>query len=156
MGEARAAPRSGPDTGADRRAVRRGPSQWPVVAAVSVGGGLGTALRYGVSLLWPLPPDAFPWATLAVNATGCAVMGVFMVVITEVWAAHRLVRPFFGTGVLGGYTTFSAYAADIRRLALDGHPGSALADLLLTVATVLAAVAIAAALTRRALEGRRR
>ena len=45
---------------------------------------------------------------------GCAVIGVFMVLITDVWTAHPLVRPFFGTGVLGGFTTFSTYATDVR------------------------------------------
>ena len=61
-------------------------------------------------------PGSFPWTTLLVNGVGCAVIGVFMVVITDVWAAHRLVRPFFGTGVLGGFTTFSTYAVDIQKL----------------------------------------
>ncbi|KUJ70528.1 hypothetical protein ACZ90_03710 [Streptomyces albus subsp. albus] len=133
-----------------------GPRQWPVVGVVSVGGGLGAAARYGASLLWPTPAGAFPWTTLSVNVVGCAVIGVFMVVISDVWAAHRLVRPFFGTGVLGGFTTFSTYAVDIRRLGTGGHLGSALAYLVLTLLAALAAVTVAAALTRRVVAGRRR
>lgn len=93
---------------------------------VALGGAIGASARYGASLLWPVETGGFPWTTFWVNVVGCAVIGVFMVVITDVWAAHRLVRPFFGTGVLGGFTTFSTYAVDIQRL-LDGgvpRPGS--------------------------------
>lgn len=130
-----------------RRELRSG--QWPVVAAVSLGGGAGAAARYGAALLWPTAPGAFPATTFAVNAIGCAVIGVFMVVITDVWSAHRLVRPFFGTGVLGGFTTFSTYAVDIRKLVDTGHPGTAMAYLAATAVTALAAVWTTATLTRR-------
>src|SRR5690242_7485541 len=92
------------------------PHPAPVIAAVAAGGAIGASARYGAALLWPTATDAFPWTTLVVNVVGCAVIGAFMVLITEVWTVHRLVRPFFGTGVLGGFTTFSTYAADIRRL----------------------------------------
>ncbi|WP_233525875.1 fluoride efflux transporter CrcB [Actinomadura spongiicola] len=126
-----------------------------VVAAVAGGGGLGAAARYAASLIWPSGPDAFPWTTLGVNAVGCAVIGVFMVIISEVWAAHRLVRPFFGTGVLGGFTTFSTYAADIQRLLDGGHARTALAYLAGTVLVALAAVWFAATVTRRLIAWRR-
>lgn len=127
----------------------------PVVAMVAVGGGLGAAARYGASLVWPTPPGVFPWTTLWVNALGCAVIGVFLVLVTEVWAAHRLLRPFFGTGVLGGFTTFSNYAIDIQYLIQVGRAATGLAYLALTLLVALAAVWIAAAATRR-LNARRR
>ncbi|MEU9318412.1 CrcB family protein [Streptomyces sp. NPDC048295] len=123
--------------------------QGPVVAAVAVRGGLGATARYGASLLWPTAADVFPWTTLAVNAIGCAVIGVFMFVITDVWAAHRLVRPFFGTGVLGGFTTFSTYVSDVQRL-VAGH--GALAGptyLVLTLLAAMGSVWIAVTVTRR-------
>lgn len=66
----------------------------PIVAVVALGGAVGASIRYGASLVWPVPAGSFPWTTLWVNAVGCAVIGVFMVLITDVWAAHRLVRPF--------------------------------------------------------------
>jgi CrcB protein len=126
------------------------PSQFPVIAAVSAGGGLGASARYGAGLLWPAGPDAFPWTTLAVNALGCAVIGVFMVLITEVGPSpHRLLRPFFGTGVLGGFTTFSTYTVDIQRLVDQGRPGPALAYLAATLLAALCGVWAAAAATRR-------
>jgi CrcB protein len=115
-----------------------------------VGGGLGACARYGAALLWPTEAGAFPWTTLVVNAVGCAVIGVLMVVITEVRAAHRLVRPFFGTGVLGGFTTFSTYAVDVQRLVDGGSPGTGLACLALTPVVALAAVWGAAKITRYA------
>ncbi|MEV3971489.1 fluoride efflux transporter CrcB [Streptomyces sp. NPDC050698] len=131
-------------------------AQAPVVAVVSLGGGAGAAARYAASLRWPTPPDGFPWWTLWVNIAGCAVIGVFMVVITEVRTAHPLVRPFFGTGVLGGFTTFSTYAVDIRALLDGGHVATGLAYLVATPLAALTAVWLAAGGTRRALKGRRR
>jgi CrcB protein len=137
---------------AQRRELLRG--QWPVIAAVSLGGAVGTSARYGASLLWPTAPGTFPWTTLLVNMLGCAIIGVFMVIITDVWAAHRLVRPFFGTGVLGGFTTFSTYAVDIQRLIGEGRATTGLAYLAATMLTALAAVWTAANLTRRVIEWR--
>ncbi|KJK35762.1 hypothetical protein UK15_29700 [Streptomyces variegatus] len=136
------------------------PSSWraqgPVVAVVSLGGGVGATARYAASLWWPTHPGGFPWTTLGVNIAGCAVIGVFMVVITEIRTAHPLVRPFFGTGVLGGFTTFSTYAVDIRNLLDGGHAGTGLAYLAATPLAALTAVWLAAGATRRVLTGRRR
>ncbi|TWG04203.1 fluoride efflux transporter CrcB [Streptomyces brevispora] len=128
--------------------------QTAVVAVIALGGAAGASARYGASLLWPTATDGFPWTTLLVNVIGCAVIGVFMVVISEVWAAHRLVRPFFGTGVLGGFTTFSTYAVDIERLIDGGRARSGLAYLGLTLLAALAAVWSAVWLTRRVLAWR--
>ncbi|WP_019074965.1 fluoride efflux transporter CrcB [Streptomyces hokutonensis] len=129
-------------------------AQGPVVAVVALGGSIGASARYGASLLWPASVGAFPWTTLWINAVGCAVIGVFMVVITDVWAAHRLVRPFFGTGVLGGFTTFSTYAVDIQKLVDGGHARTGLAYLAVTLLAALAAVWLAVTATRRVLAWR--
>ncbi|MFG2892464.1 fluoride efflux transporter CrcB [Streptomyces sp. NPDC048248] len=137
---------------AQRRELLRG--RWSVPAVIAVGGAAGASARYGASLCWPTARDAFPWTTLGVNVVGCAVIGVFMVLISDVWAAHRLVRPFFGTGVLGGFTTFSTYAADIRHLVAAGRPGTGLGYLALTLTAALLSVWIAATLTRRAVKWR--
>lgn len=140
------------DAAAPGPAARRRPpvlrGQGPAVAVVAAGGALGAVARYGAGLLWPTGPSAFPWTTLLVNVVGCAVIGVFLVVITEGRPAHPLLRPFFGTGVLGGFTTFSTYTADFRRLVAEGRPGPAAAYLALTLLAALAAVWAAAALTR--------
>lgn len=126
-------------------------AQAPVVAVVALGGALGASARYALTLAWPTPPGGFPWATFWTNVIGCAVIGVFMVLITDVWAAHRLARPFFGTGVLGGFTTFSTYAVDIRKLVDAGRPGPGLAYLAATLLAALAAVWLASAAARRTL-----
>lgn len=142
-----------PDPGSPSRA-RRPPvwhGQGPTIAVVSAGGALGACARYGAGLLWPTASGAFPWTTLLVNVVGCAVIGVFMVVITDAWSPHPLVRPFFGTGVLGGFTTFSTYAVDVQRLVTGGHAGTALVYLALTAVTALGAVRAAATTTRRLL-----
>jgi CrcB protein len=128
--------------------------QGPVVAAVAVGGVLGACARYGMGLAWPTPVGAFPWTTFVINLVGCFVIGVFLVVITEAWAAHRLVRPFFGTGVLGGFTTFSTYAVDIQRLVDSSHAVTGLAYLTATLVAAMASVWTAAAATRHVISWR--
>lgn len=90
------------------------------------------------------------------NVVGCAVIGVFLVLISEAVSVHRLVRPFFGTGVLGGFTTFSTYAVDIRQLFGEGRPGTALGYLAATLCAALLAVWSAATATRRVLRRRQR
>ncbi|MCZ4607983.1 CrcB family protein [Streptomyces sp. Lzd4kr] len=129
-------------------------TQAPVVAVVAAGGALGATARYALVLWWPVQPGGFPWVTLWTNVVGCAVIGVFMVIITEVSAPHRLVRPFFGTGVLGGFTTFSTYAVDIQRLVDDGRPRTGLAYLAATLVAALTAVWLASAAARRVLKWR--
>lgn len=126
-----------------------------IVGVVAVGGGLGAVARYAAGIAWPTPAGGFPWATLAVNALGCTAIGVLMVLVTEVWAAHRLVRPFLGTGVLGGFTTFSTYAVDIQQLAHSGHTPLALSYLAATPLSALITVWAAAATTRHVLTMRR-
>lgn len=131
-------------------------AQAPVVAIVACGGALGATARYALALWWPTPDGGFPWATFLTNVVGCAVMGVFIVIITDVWVAHRLVRPFFGTGVLGGFTTFSTYAVDFQRLAVGGQLGKGAAYLAATLFAALAAVWLGSVATRRVLAGRQR
>jgi CrcB protein len=85
--------------------------QGPVLAVVAAGGALGALARWGVGLALPTHPGALPWPTLAVNVLGCLLMGVLLGVLSR-RRAHPLLRPFAGTGVLGGFTTFSGYAVD--------------------------------------------
>ncbi|WUI03458.1 CrcB family protein [Spirillospora sp. NBC_00431] len=129
-----------------RRELRRAPLATP--AAVSAGGVLGALARYGLSDAFPYDPDAFPWVVFWINVSGCLLIGVLMVLITETRRAHHLVRPFLGVGVLGGYTTFSTYAVDIRRAVDGGAPRVGLAYLALTLVAALAAVVAGTRLTR--------
>lgn len=122
-------------------------SELPVVAAVSLGGGLGALARYGVGLLVPTEPGRFPWGTFGINVLGCLLIGMLMVVATELVRAHRLVRPFLGVGVLGGFTTFSTYSVESLRLLPD--VGLVVAYLLGTLVAAILAVMTGVWLVRR-------
>jgi CrcB protein len=124
-----------------------------VLATVGVGGGIGAVARYGVSQLLPTTPGHFPMGTFLINALGCLLIGVLMVLITEVWPAHRLMRPFLGVGILGGFTTFSTYAVEFRGLLQPGTVGLAFAYLAGTLIVAMLAVVLGVWLTRWATRG---
>jgi CrcB protein len=96
-----------------------------VLAAVAAGGVLGAEARYALGVLLPHSADEWPWSTLLVNLSGCVLIGALMVVITELAYGHRLLRPFLGVGVLGGYTTFSTATVETLSLMSAGRPGAA-------------------------------
>ncbi|MFC7244744.1 fluoride efflux transporter CrcB [Catellatospora aurea] len=114
--------------------------QWDVLAVISAGGVLGALARYAVSQVLPPSPTGFPWGIFGVNVTGCLLIGVLMALVTDVWPGRRLLRPFLGTGVLGGYTTFSTYTVDIVRLADAGAVAVAAVYLVSTLLVALPAV----------------
>lgn len=120
-----------------------------VLAVIAAGGAIGATARYLIGQAWPSPMGAFPAGTLAINVLGCALIGVLMVLITDVWSRQRLTRPFLGTGVLGGFTTFSTYTLDIQRLAAGAHIRTALLYLAVTPIGALLAVWVTATATRR-------
>ncbi|MEV6770152.1 fluoride efflux transporter CrcB [Nocardia sp. NPDC051030] len=95
-------------------------SDAPVLAVIALGGAIGAVARYGISL-WVPHNGSIPWQTLTVNVIGCFAIGVLMVGITEIRSPHRLLRPFVGVGVLGGFTTFSTYAVEVRTLLESGQ-----------------------------------
>jgi fluoride exporter len=128
---------------------------WPVLGAISAGGVLGALARYGLAISWPHQSGQFPWATFVTNVTGCFLIGILMVLITEVWSAHRLLRPFLGVGVLGGFTTFSTYTGDVQQMVALGAARPALLYLAGTLIAALTAVYAGLALTRLAARGYR-
>jgi CrcB protein len=121
---------------------------WSVLAVVAVGGVLGSFGRYGLAVWIPRSPTGFPWATFLTNSTGCLLIGVLMVLVTEVWSANPYVRPFLGVGVLGGFTTFSTYAVETRGLFAGARPALAFAYLAGSLISGLAAVAVGVAIGR--------
>ncbi|MBO0826593.1 MAG: fluoride efflux transporter CrcB [Streptosporangiales bacterium] len=87
-----------------------------VLAVVAVGGAVGSLARFAVERALPAHAHGFPWGTFVVNVTGCFLLGLLMVFVSEVWRPSRYLRPFLGVGVLGGYTTFSTVTGEVRGL----------------------------------------
>ncbi len=114
---------------------------------VFLGGGLGAATRYGVNVFVPrLVGGDYPWHTMVINVTGCFIMGA----LTEMMALRLNVsnemRLFLTTGILGGYTTFSAFALDfallVTRRDLAGASFYALASVGLSILACFAGLAL--------------
>jgi CrcB protein len=120
----------------------------PVVAAVAAGGVLGSESRYALGLALPHSSGSWPLATFLINVSGCLAIGALMVVLTELTSPHRLVRPFLGVGVLGGWTTFSTAMVDVVALLRAGRPGIGVAYLLGTALAAVGAVALGSAAVR--------
>lgn len=148
-------PRVDPDVDlrvpADRSELSAHPAA--VLGVIAAGGVLGALARAGAQAAVPHRPGEFPWATFAVNVVGCLLIGVLTAVLAA-RPAHPLARPFLGVGVLGGFTTFSAYAVDAQRLLTDGAAGTAGVYLAATVLGALAAVATGDTVTTRLLPTR--
>lgn len=114
-----------------------------VLGVVAVGGAIGALARFGVDLAVPtlgIEGD-FPWATLLVNVTGCVLIGALAVRLSrERSHARWWVRPLVITGVLGGFTTTSAYALETAALLDAGRWNLAVTYLVATLAGGLLAV----------------
>jgi CrcB protein len=93
---------------------------------------------------------------LLINSIGCFAIGVLMVCVTEAWTTGRwanpLVRPFLGTGILGGFTTFSTYTDEIRARLDSGATAVAFTYLAGSIMLCLGAVAVGMTLTRYVIE----
>ncbi|WP_108482912.1 fluoride efflux transporter CrcB [Oceaniglobus ichthyenteri] len=109
------------------------------VFQVAVGGSMGAVARYLASLavLRALGPG-FPWGVVVVNIVGSFLMGVFVI-----WAAQKSMThlsPFIMTGLLGGFTTFSAFSLDTVTLIERGQFGSASLYVVLSVSGAVGAL----------------
>jgi CrcB protein len=107
-------------TAAHPRPVAAVRSRWDVLLVISAGGALGSLARWGIGELLPWSGEGFPWATFVENLSGAFLLGVLMVLVLDVWAPRRYLRPFLGVGLLGGYTTFSTYMLEARDLLAAG------------------------------------
>jgi fluoride exporter len=111
------------------------------VFLVAVGGALGAAMRYlsGMAALRLLGPN-FPWNTIFVNVSGSLAMGLLVAWLARRSAGDDLLRVFLATGVLGGFTTFSAFSLDVAILYERGDLGLAFAYVLGSVTLSVAAL----------------
>lgn len=109
---------------------------------VFLGGGIGSVGRWLVGLgALRLAGAGFPFGTLLVNILGGLVMGVLARVLFQLPAGGHDARLFLMTGVLGGFTTFSAFSLDTANLWMRGESGAAILYVALSVFGSLAALA---------------
>ena len=120
------------------------------VLFVGLGGFLGSVLRYGIgSGVQRLSrAAAFPFGTLVVNVVGCFAIGFLLYVADEraMWSAEA--RGFVFVGVLGGFTTFSAFGSETMALLRSGRSGEAFANVAAHLILGLGAVALGRALAQ--------
>jgi CrcB protein len=125
---------------------------------VGVGGAIGAVLRWAVGGLMATDSAtvggaAFPWGTFVVNISGCFIIGLFLTVLAARRWSEEL-RMFIAVGVLGGYTTFSAFAWETLSLARAGRADLAIGYVVGSVALGLAAAALGTAVGRAETRGR--
>lgn len=120
--------------------------QW---LAVALGGACGALARYGVNLwLAPVSVGRFPFATLAVNVCGCAAIGVLHVLIVERGLLPAAWRELLMVGLLGAFTTFSAFSIDTLGLWQNHQPLLAVVNVAANLVLCLSAAALAIMMTR--------
>jgi fluoride exporter len=118
------------------------------VLLVMLGGALGAGARHLLNdalLAWL--GRGFPWGTLIVNILGGLAAGVLMGVLVR-HAAPEPWRLFLGVGLLGGFTTFSAFSVEVVAMAKAGQPTLAIGYAALSVGAATAAVVVGAAIAR--------
>jgi CrcB protein len=96
------------------------------IAAVFVGGGLGSAARAAFSAALPWSPSHWPWPTFVVNVAGCAILGYVTTRLQEQLPVSAYRRPLLGTGLCGGLTTFSTMQLELLKMVQAGEIGMAL------------------------------
>ena len=106
---------------------------------VGLGGALGSLARYGAYRLWPTAPGGWPLSTLGVNLVGSFAIGLLYMYVAARGATADNARLFWMTGVLGGFTTYSAFALETALL------GFSLTGVAYVAATVVGCLAAAVA-----------
>jgi len=110
---------------------------------VMLGGALGSGLRYGVWLLLADESNRFPWATFMVNLTGSVGIGLLAALFARgTLDENGWVKLLLVTGMLGGFTTFSAFSVDTLRLLQAGQYGMASLYVLLSVVVCVGGCAL--------------
>lgn len=124
---------------------------WSIVAAVAAGGAAGSAARYMVSvLIQRMIGTGFPWGTLTVNIVGSLIMGALVSAIALRWSVGQTGQAFLMIGLLGGFTTFSAFSLDVATLVERNATGAAagyvIASVVLSIGALFAGMALSRSL----------
>lgn len=123
-----------------------------LLAAIAAGGAVGSVGRYAVGLALPHYPGTFPIATFLVNLTGAVAIGVLVGYLVARPHAPAYVRPVLGVGVLGGWTTYSAFAVEVVELMDAGRWAAAASYVTGTLFLGTLAVSLGARIARTAWE----
>lgn len=122
------------------------------VIAIAIGGAAGSVLRYWMSTaVYHSLGRAFPYGTLAVNVLGCLLMGVLFVVFTERGPGDGVLRAGILIGVLGGFTTFSAFSMETFILIEEGALLKALLNMAASLTLCIVATWVGVVMTRHAM-----
>jgi fluoride exporter len=109
---------------------------------VMAGGAVGSALRYSLGRALPISSGGWPWATFAANVMGGFAMGLLAAWLLRAGDAGEPIRLLLGVGLLGGFTTFSAFSLEILQMIERGAAGMAFgyaaASVILSLAGVFA------------------
>jgi len=117
--------------------------------AIGLGGGIGTIARVAITRLIPMAdPTQFPVKIFMVNALGCFSMGLLAEIMSLYWSPHENIRAFLMPGLLGGFTTFSAFALEFGLLMDRNMAGWALTYATVSVVICLACFMIGLKLVR--------
>src|SRR6202012_4377025 len=119
------------------------------LAAVFVGGALGTLARTGLSSLAVADPTRWPWPTFTVNIVGAFLLGYFTTRLLERLPLSSYRRPLLGTGVCGGLTTFSTMQDEMLKMIEHHHCGLAAGYTCASIVFGFLAVYLATSLVRR-------
>ena len=125
------------------------PHDYRELAAVFVGGALGTVARTGLSLLVTADPARWPWPTFVVNIVGAFLVGYFTTRLLERLPLSSYRRPLLGTGLCGGLTTFSTMQVETLKMIEHHHYGLAAGYTCASIVFGFLAVYLATALVRR-------
>ena len=128
----------------------RGEGAGVLYGLAAFGGALGALARWGVATALPHSPGGWPWATLLVNLTGCLLLGALTAALTARSPEPPWARPFLAVGVLGGYTTYSAFAVEVVELVEAGAAVLSAGYVLVSVLGGVLAVAAGAVAVRTA------
>ena len=111
------------------------------VLAVAIGGAIGASMRYLVAVLaHGAFGFNFPYGTFVVNVLGSLAIGYMLVLIPEHPEANPFIRLMLFTGILGGFTTYSAFSVETMQLVHDGQVQKALLNIFATLFSCFAAV----------------